>query len=52
MGLWSCGISVVLFLCDVAYTASISDAVGEKGTQKHLPIELEDNTNSTGKPSK
>ncbi|XP_026004247.1 leucine-rich repeat-containing protein 19-like isoform X2 [Astatotilapia calliptera] len=50
MGLWSCGISVVLFLCNVAYTASISDAVGEKGTQKNLLIELEDNTNSTGKP--
>ncbi|XP_005935720.1 leucine-rich repeat-containing protein 19 [Haplochromis burtoni] len=50
MGLWSCGICVVLFLCDVAYTASISDAVVEKGTQEHLLMELEDNTNSTGKP--
>lgn len=52
MGLWSCGICVVLFLCDVAYIASISDAVGEKGTQRHLLMELEDNTNSTGKASK
>lgn len=49
MGLWSCGICVVLFLCDV--TASISDAVGEKGTQRLLQIEFEDNTNSTGKAS-
>lgn len=48
MGLWSCGICVVLFLCDVAYTATISDAVGQKGTQRHLLMELNNNNiNST-----
>ncbi|KAL3988173.1 protein BCP1 [Sarotherodon galilaeus] len=47
MGLWSCGICVVLFLCDVAYTATISDAVRQKGTQRHLLMEVNNNTNST-----
>uniref|UniRef100_A0AAZ1XEF4 Uncharacterized protein n=1 Tax=Oreochromis aureus TaxID=47969 RepID=A0AAZ1XEF4_OREAU len=51
MGLWSCGICVVLFLCDVAYTATISDAVGQKGTQRHLLTEPDNNsTNSTSTP--
>lgn len=48
MGLWSCDISVVLFLCAVAYTATISDAVGEKGTQRHL-MGFNNRTNSTSR---